>query len=53
MDALALITGERQRLAANKPLAKSIQHRFPYIDPLHDLQVKLIRRWREGQADEG
>jgi len=25
---------------------------FPYIDPLHHLQVKLIRRWRAGQGDE-
>lgn len=52
MDALALITGERQRLAGNAALARSIRHRFPYIDPLHHLQVELVRRWREGQADE-
>ena len=52
MDALAMITGERQRLASNAALARSIRHRFPYIDPLHHLQVELVRRWREGQADE-
>jgi phosphoenolpyruvate carboxylase len=51
-DALALITGERQRLASNPALARSIRHRFPYIDPLHHLQVELVRRWREGKADE-
>jgi phosphoenolpyruvate carboxylase len=51
-DALALITGERQRLAGNAALARSIRHRFPYIDPLHHLQVGLVRRWREGQTDE-
>ena len=50
--ALALVTGEKQRLAANAALARSIRHRFPYIDPLHHLQVELVRRWREGQADE-
>jgi phosphoenolpyruvate carboxylase len=52
MEALALITGEKQRLASNAALARSIKHRFPYIDPLHHLQVELVRRWRQGQADE-
>nr|WP_227001460.1 phosphoenolpyruvate carboxylase [Pulveribacter suum] len=51
-EALARITGERQRLAGNAALARSIRHRFPYIDPLHHLQVELIRRWRAGQGDE-
>jgi phosphoenolpyruvate carboxylase len=51
-DALALITDERERLAGNAALARSIRHRFPYIDPLHHLQVELVRRWREGQTDE-
>jgi phosphoenolpyruvate carboxylase len=51
-DALSLITGERQRLSGNPALARSIRHRFPYIDPLHHLQVELMRRWRQGQADE-
>jgi phosphoenolpyruvate carboxylase len=52
VDALALVTGEKQRLAGNPALARSIRHRFPYIDPLHHLQVELVRRWRQGQADE-
>jgi phosphoenolpyruvate carboxylase len=51
-EALAMITGEKQRLAGNAALARSIRHRFPYIDPLHHLQVELVRRWREGTADE-
>jgi phosphoenolpyruvate carboxylase len=52
VDAMALITGEKQRLAGNGSLARSIRHRFPYIDPLHHLQVELVRRWRAGDADE-
>ena len=52
MDALALITGDKHRLATNAALARSIRHRFPYIDPLHHLQVELVRRSREGRADE-
>ncbi len=51
-DALARITGEKQRLAGNTALQRSIRHRFPYIDPLHHLQVELVRRYRAGQADE-
>jgi len=51
-QALAQITGEKNRLIANPALARSIRHRFPYIDPLHHLQVELMRRYREGKADE-
>ena len=51
-EALTQITGERQRLAGNAALQRSIRHRFPYIDPVHHLQVELVRRYREGQTDE-
>ena len=51
-DALARISGDKDRLAGNPALARSIRHRFPYIDPLHHLQVELVRRWRAGQTDE-
>ncbi len=52
VEALAQITGEKNRLANNPALARSIRHRFPYIDPLHHLQVELVRRYRAGLADE-
>jgi phosphoenolpyruvate carboxylase len=52
VGALALITGEKHLLADNASLQRSIRHRFPYIDPLHHLQVELVRRYRAGQADE-
>jgi phosphoenolpyruvate carboxylase len=52
VEALQLITGNRQRLAGNPSLERSIRYRFPYIDPLHHLQVELVRRYRSGQADE-
>lgn len=51
VQALNLITGEKQRLANNPILARSIRHRFPYIDPLHHIQVELVRRYRAGQTD--
>jgi phosphoenolpyruvate carboxylase len=52
VEALQQITGDKQRLAGNPGLARSIRHRFPYIDPLHHLQLELIRRYRLGQAGE-
>ncbi|SNC65317.1 phosphoenolpyruvate carboxylase [Polynucleobacter victoriensis] len=52
VDALNMITGEKVRLAKNPALARSIRNRFPYIDPLHHLQVELVRRYRAGKHDE-
>ena len=49
--ALSLITGEANRLASNPALARSIEHRFSYIDPLNHLQVELMRRYRARAAD--
>ena len=46
-EALALITGETERLQSNPALARSIAHRFPYLDPLNHLQVELLRRYRQ------
>ncbi len=51
-EALNLITGQKKRLAGNPSLARSIEHRFPYIDPLHHLQVELMKRYRSGKADD-
>ncbi len=45
-DALSLITGEPERLHTNPALARSIAHRFPYLNPLNHLQVELLRRYR-------
>ena len=50
-SALESITGDTQRLSHNAVLQRSIRHRFPYIDPLHHLQVELVRRYRAGQTD--
>ena len=52
VQALTDITGDKDRLAHNAALARSIRHRFPYIDPLNHLQVELVRRWRAGQTDD-
>ncbi len=52
VQALERVTGEKTRLAGNPMLARSIAHRFPYLDPLNHLQIELIRRWRSGRQDE-
>ena len=51
-SALSLITGDMHRLASNPSLARSIEHRFPYLDPLNHLQVELMRRYRKSQPDD-
>ena len=50
-EALTLITGEANRLASNPALARSIEHRFPYLDPLNHLQVELMRRYRQRRRE--
>ena len=39
-------------LADNPSLARSIRNRFPYLEPLHHLQVEMLRRRRGGDDDE-
>ena len=52
-DALSLITGQTEPLQSNPALARSIAHRFPYLDPLNHLQVELLRRYRNRPASPG
>jgi phosphoenolpyruvate carboxylase len=49
---LGEITGETERLQSNPSLARSIEHRFPYLDPLNHLQVELMRRYRMRREDD-
>ncbi|TVO63612.1 phosphoenolpyruvate carboxylase [Denitromonas ohlonensis] len=51
-NALRDISGGAEPLADNPLLARSIHHRFPYLDPLNHLQVDLLRRHRAGETDE-
>ena len=48
---LEAITGASERLAGNPLLARSIQNRFAYLDPLNHLQVELIHRRRALTGD--
>jgi phosphoenolpyruvate carboxylase len=42
---------EQPLLGDNPTLARSIRNRFPYLDPLHSLQVSLLRQLRGGDDD--
>ena len=46
LTCLETVTGAKERLAGNPLLARSIQNRFAYLDPLNHLQVELIHRHR-------
>jgi len=46
------ITGSADPLADNPVLARSLTNRYPYLDPLHVMQVDLLRRFRDGDDDE-
>jgi phosphoenolpyruvate carboxylase len=49
---LLAVTGDEVLLADNPSLARSIRNRFPYLEPLHHLQVEMLRRRRGGDDDE-
>ena len=43
------ISGQRELLARNRVLARSIRLRNPYVDPMSLIQVELLRRKQQGQ----
>jgi phosphoenolpyruvate carboxylase len=45
------ITRQASLLEDNPTLARSIRHRFPYLDPLNHLQIELLRRFRAGDTE--
>ncbi|TDP30697.1 phosphoenolpyruvate carboxylase [Nocardia ignorata] len=46
------VTGHDELLSDNPSLAESIHNRFPYLEPLNQLQVDLLRRLRGGDDSE-
>jgi phosphoenolpyruvate carboxylase len=43
------ISGQRELLAHNRVLARSIHLRNPYVDPMSLIQVELLRRKQQGE----
>lgn len=46
------VTGHTELLSDNPSLAESIHNRFPYLEPLNQLQVDLLARLRAGDDSE-
>jgi phosphoenolpyruvate carboxylase len=46
------IRGSEQLLEGAATVQRSIMLRNPYIDPMHLIQVDLLRRWRAGQRED-
>jgi phosphoenolpyruvate carboxylase len=49
---LLAITDQKELLANNPVLSRSIRLRNPYVDPMSLIQVDLLRRKRDGAADD-
>jgi phosphoenolpyruvate carboxylase len=47
--ALLAVTGQKELLEDNPVLSHSIRLRNPYVDPMHLIQVDLLRRKRQGE----
>ena len=49
LEAVLIVTGQRELLETNQVLARSIRLRNPYVDPMSLIQVDLLRRKRGGE----
>jgi phosphoenolpyruvate carboxylase len=47
--AVLAITNQKELLQTNQVLARSIKLRNPYVDPMHLIQVDMLRRKRAGE----
>ena len=47
--AVLAITEQKELLETNQVLAHSIKLRNPYVDPMHLIQVDMLRRKRAGE----
>jgi phosphoenolpyruvate carboxylase len=47
--AVLAVTGQAELLEENQVLAHSIKLRNPYVDPMHLIQVDMLRRKRQGE----
>ncbi len=52
VEVLLTITGQKALAEGNPLLARSIQNRLPYLNPLNHVQVELLHRYREGDQDD-
>jgi phosphoenolpyruvate carboxylase len=51
IDALLKISRNEKLLQGNPLLERSIQNRFPYLDPLNHIQVEMLKQYRQNSND--
>ncbi len=49
VEAVLAVTAQKELLEKNQVLARSIKLRNPYVDPMHLIQVDMLRRKRAGE----
>ena len=49
VNAVLAVTNQKELLETNRVLAHSIKLRNPYVDPMHLIQVDMLRRKRAGE----
>jgi phosphoenolpyruvate carboxylase len=47
-DFVLKLRGEQRLLDGEPTMQRSVTLRNPYLDPMHLMQIDLLRRWREG-----
>ncbi|KAF7598719.1 MAG: phosphoenolpyruvate carboxylase [Candidatus Dactylopiibacterium carminicum] len=52
VEVLLELTGQKALAEGNALLARSIQNRLLYLNPLNHVQVELLHRYREGDQDD-
>jgi len=52
VELVLALAGEKQLLDRDPTLQRSILLRNPYVDPMSEIQVDLLRRWREGGRED-
>jgi len=52
VEHLLALTGRSDLLARDGTLQRSIRLRNPYVDPMSEIQVDLLRRWRAGGRED-
>jgi phosphoenolpyruvate carboxylase len=51
-DAVLKLRGEKRLLDGEPTLQRAVQLRNPYTDPMHLMQIDLLKRWRERGRDD-
>ena len=51
-DWVLRLRGERRLLDGEPAIQRAMKLRNPYVDPMHLMQIDLLRRWRAGERQD-